>query len=71
MARRLWPKLGDGDVVVGDRGFLSYTDLAAIVATGAHAVLRVKGRHRPAGAALRCDLDLAHRRPGRVAAAAR
>ena len=42
MARRLWPRLGPGDVVVGDRGFLSYADLAAIIAAGAHAVLRVK-----------------------------
>jgi hypothetical protein len=42
MARVLWPRLGPGDVVVGDRGFLSYADLSAIVATGAHAVLRAK-----------------------------
>lgn len=42
MARRLWPRLSGGDVVVGDRGFLSHADLAAIVAAGAHAVLRVK-----------------------------
>ena len=42
MARRLWPRLGPGDVVVADRGFLSHADLAAIVASGAHAVLRVK-----------------------------
>jgi hypothetical protein len=42
MARRLWPRLGSGDVVLGDRGFLSHADLAAIIAAGAHAVLRVK-----------------------------
>jgi hypothetical protein len=42
LARRLWPRLGAGDVVVGDRNFLSYEDLAEIPATGAHAVLRVK-----------------------------
>jgi hypothetical protein len=42
MARGLWPRLGPGDVVVGDRNFLSYVDLTAIVATGAHAVFRVK-----------------------------
>jgi hypothetical protein len=42
MARTLWPRLGPGDVVVGDRGFLSYADLAAIVATDAYAVFRVK-----------------------------
>jgi hypothetical protein len=42
LARQLWPRLGAGDVVVGDRNFLSYEDLAAIGATGAHAVLRVK-----------------------------
>jgi hypothetical protein len=42
LARQLWPRLGAGDVVVGDRNFLSYEDLAAILATGAHAVLRVK-----------------------------
>jgi len=42
LARRLWPRLGAGDVVVGDRNFLSYEDLKAILATGAQAVLRVK-----------------------------
>jgi hypothetical protein len=42
MARHLWPLLGPGDLVVGDRNFLSYEDLRAILATGAHAVLRVK-----------------------------
>jgi hypothetical protein len=42
LARQLWPRLGAGDVVVGDRNFLSYEDLKAIRATGAHAVLRVK-----------------------------
>jgi hypothetical protein len=42
LARRLWPRLGAGDVVVGDRNFLSYEDLKAIGATGAQAVLRVK-----------------------------
>lgn len=42
MARHLWPRCGPGDVVAADRGFLSYEDLCAIVAAGAHAVLRVK-----------------------------
>src|SRR5437870_1943924 len=42
MARRLWPSCGRGDVVVGDRGFLSYEDLRAIIDSGAHAVLRAK-----------------------------
>lgn len=42
LARRLWPRLGPGDVVVGDRNFLSHADLTAILAAGAHAVLRVK-----------------------------
>lgn len=42
MARRLWPLLKPGDLVVGDRGFLSYEDLRAVVATGAHAIFRVK-----------------------------
>jgi hypothetical protein len=42
MARRLWPLCGSGDVVVGDRGFLSYEDLSQILASGAHAVLRAK-----------------------------
>jgi hypothetical protein len=42
LGRRLWPRLGPDDVVVADRGFLSHEDLAAIIATGAHAVLRVK-----------------------------
>jgi hypothetical protein len=42
MARELWPRCGRGDVVVGDRGFLSYEDLRGIIESGAHAVLRVK-----------------------------
>ena len=42
LARRLWPHLRGGDVVVTDRGFLSHADLEAIVAAGAHAVMRVK-----------------------------
>jgi hypothetical protein len=36
------PRLGPADVVVGDRNFLSYEDLTAVLATDAHAVLRVK-----------------------------
>src|SRR2546425_8866439 len=55
MARVLWPRLGPGDVVVGDRGFLSYEDLTAIVATGAHAVLRVKAGIDLPVLAVRCD----------------
>jgi hypothetical protein len=42
LARRLWPHLRPGDVVVGDRGFLSYADLQMILAAGAHAVIRAK-----------------------------
>jgi len=42
MARKLWPLLKPGDLVVGDRGFLSSEDLAAVIATGAHAIFRVK-----------------------------
>jgi hypothetical protein len=42
MARHLWPRCGPGDVVVGDRGFLSHEDLRDIIGAGAHAVLRVK-----------------------------
>jgi hypothetical protein len=42
LARQLWARLGAGDVVVGDRNFLSHEDLKAIRVTGAHAVLRVK-----------------------------
>ena len=42
MARHLWPSCGRDDVVVGDRGFLSYEDLLAIIDAGSHAVLRVK-----------------------------
>jgi hypothetical protein len=38
----LWTRLGPGDLLVGDRGFLSYADLAAITATGAQVVLRAK-----------------------------
>jgi len=55
MARVLWPRLGPGDVVVGDRGFLSYAALTAIVATGAHAVLRVKAGIDLPVLAVRCD----------------
>lgn len=42
MARTLWPLLKPGDLVVGDRGFLSHEDLAAVIAAGAHAIFRVK-----------------------------
>ena len=42
LARQVWARSGAGDVVVGDRNFLSHEDLAAIIAVGAHAVLRVK-----------------------------
>lgn len=42
MARRLWPLLKEGDLVVADRGFLSHEDLAAVIAAGAHAIFRVK-----------------------------
>ncbi|WP_327048338.1 IS4 family transposase [Microbispora sp. NBC_01189] len=42
LARKLWPKLGENDLVVADRLFLSHEDLAAITATGAHAIFRVK-----------------------------
>jgi hypothetical protein len=42
MARHLWPGCGRDDVVVGDRGFLSYEDLRAIIDAGSHAVLRAK-----------------------------
>jgi hypothetical protein len=40
MARRLWPLLRPGDVVVADRGFLSYANLDAVVRAGAHAIFR-------------------------------
>lgn len=42
MARHLWPSCGHDDVVVTDRGFLSYEDLHAIIDAGSHAVLRAK-----------------------------
>jgi hypothetical protein len=42
MAQALWRRLGPGDVVIGGHGFLSYEDLKTIIATGPHAVLRVK-----------------------------
>ncbi len=42
MARRLWPLLKEGDLVVADRLFLSHQDLAAVIATGAHAIFRIR-----------------------------
>jgi hypothetical protein len=42
LARTLWPRLNSGDLVVADRLFLSHQDLAEVIATGAHAIFRVK-----------------------------
>jgi hypothetical protein len=41
LARKLWPQLERGEVVVADRGFGSYHHLAAIRAQGAEAVMRL------------------------------
>lgn len=40
-AAKLHPKLSDGDIIVGDRGFCSYAHLALISQAHLHAVLRV------------------------------
>jgi len=42
MARALWPLCGQGDLVVADRLFLSYEDLRAVRASGAHVIFRAK-----------------------------
>jgi hypothetical protein len=41
LARQLWRHLEKADVLLADRGFCSYQDLAAIAARGADAVLRL------------------------------
>lgn len=58
-AADLHPRLGPGDIVVGDRGFCSYAHLALISQANLHAVLRVHQKqivsfhpHRP------CSRDL-------------
>ena len=51
---RLHPQLGDGDVLLGDRGFCSFAHLALLVERGVHGVFRMHQRqivdftpHRP------------------------
>jgi hypothetical protein len=58
-AAGLHPKLGPGDIVVGDRGFCSYAHLALLLQANLHGVLRIHQRtivdfhpHRP------CKKDL-------------
>ena len=41
LARRLWPRLEPGDIVVGDSQFCTYADIALLRAGGVHAVFRV------------------------------
>jgi hypothetical protein len=41
---RIHPKLGEGDVVLGDRGFCSFAHLALLLARGAHGVFRIHQR---------------------------
>jgi hypothetical protein len=41
LARELWSRLDEGDVVLADRGFCSYQDLNAIACAGADAVMRL------------------------------
>ena len=39
--RQMWPKLSRGDVLLGDRGFCSYTTLATLVGRGIDGVFRL------------------------------
>jgi hypothetical protein len=41
LARQLWSRLDDGDVVLADRGFCSYLDLSEIAEAGADSVMRL------------------------------
>jgi hypothetical protein len=41
LARKLWPRLDPGDVVLADRGFCSYLDLSEILRFGSDALMRM------------------------------
>jgi DDE family transposase len=41
LARELWPRLQPGDIVLADRGFCSFGDLALLQAAGIDAVMRL------------------------------
>src|ERR1700751_4861721 len=41
LARQLWPKLQAGDIILADRGFCSFTDLAQLHAAGNDVVMRL------------------------------
>ena len=44
LARQLWPRLDQGDVVLGDRGFCAYSELAALQSRGVDSVFRLHQR---------------------------
>jgi len=46
LARRLWPSLVAGDLLLADRGFCSYLDFQAILQQGADAVMRLHQTRR-------------------------
>jgi Transposase DDE domain len=56
---RLHPRLGIGDVLLGDRGFCSFAHLALLVERGAHGVFRMHQRQ-----VVDFTPHRAHRRPG-------
>jgi hypothetical protein len=41
LARQLWPKLQAGDIILADRGFCSFADLAQLQAAGSDVVMRL------------------------------
>jgi hypothetical protein len=42
--RRMWPRLGSGDVVLGDRGFCGFADFIELAAREIDCVMRLHGR---------------------------
>ncbi len=44
--RKLWGRLSPGDVVLGDRAFGSYADIARLEARGVHGVYRLNGSRK-------------------------
>jgi hypothetical protein len=58
-AARLHPRLGIGDVLLGDRGFCSFAHLALLVERGVHGVFRIHQRQ-----IVDFTPHRAHRRPG-------